>query len=173
MRSTPLTTKRLALWRWLKELNIPDVDLLQSLYSGAYYTADLAYGQSTEVTLSRGQKQGDKSSPLLFCLVFNALLLALKARGVGDRTITGLRAPARGFEDDLALVTRSEADMTCLLQVVARFCEWSGMRVNITKSVATAFDFSRRVAISRLKAFDTKASLSLVSRPMRPSRIWE
>ena len=33
-----------ALWRWLKELNIPDVDLLQSLYSGAYYTADLPYG---------------------------------------------------------------------------------------------------------------------------------
>ena len=32
--------------------------------------------------------------------------------------------------------------MTCLLQVVARFCEWSGMRVNITKSVATAFDFA-------------------------------
>ena len=68
-----------ALWRWLKELNIPDVDLLQSLYSGAYYTADLPYGRSAEVTLSRGQKQGDKSSPLLFGLVFNALLLALKA----------------------------------------------------------------------------------------------
>jgi hypothetical protein len=33
-----------ALWRWLKELNIPDVDLLQSLYSGAYYMADLPYG---------------------------------------------------------------------------------------------------------------------------------
>ena len=131
-----------ALWRWLKELNIPDVDLLQSLYSGAYYTADLPYGRSAEVTLSRGQKQGDKSSPLLFGLVFNALLLALKATGVGHRTITGLRAPARGFADDLALVARSEADMTCLLQVVARFCEWSGMRVNITKSVATAFDFA-------------------------------
>jgi hypothetical protein len=107
-----------ALWRWLKELNIPDVDLLQSLYSGAYHTADLPYGRSAEVILSRGQKQGDKSSPLLFGLVFNALLLALKATGVGHRTITGLRAPARGFADDLALVTKSEADMVRLLQVV-------------------------------------------------------
>ncbi len=44
-----------------------------------------------------GQKQGDKSSPLLFGLVFNALLLAQKATGVGHSTITGLRAPARGF----------------------------------------------------------------------------
>ena len=34
-----------ALWRWLKELNITDVDLLQSLYSGAYYMADLPYAR--------------------------------------------------------------------------------------------------------------------------------
>jgi hypothetical protein len=68
-----------ALWRWLKELSVPDIDLLQSLYSGVYYQADLPYGRSAEVLLTRGQKQGDKSSPLLFELVFNALLLVLKA----------------------------------------------------------------------------------------------
>ena len=33
-----------ALWRWLKELNVPDIDLLQGLYSAAYYTAELSYG---------------------------------------------------------------------------------------------------------------------------------
>ncbi len=92
--------------------------------------------------MSRGQKQGDKSSPLLSGLVFNTLLLALKATGVGHRTITGLRATARGFADDLALVTKSEADMACLLQVVSRFCRWSGMRINDPKSVATGFDFA-------------------------------
>ncbi len=31
-----------ALWMWLKELNVHDVDLLQSLYYEAYYTADLS-----------------------------------------------------------------------------------------------------------------------------------
>ncbi len=51
-----------ALWLWLKEMNIPDVKLLQTrgLYSGAYYTADLPYGRSAEMTLSRGQKQWGK-----------------------------------------------------------------------------------------------------------------
>jgi hypothetical protein len=58
------------------------------------------------------------SSPVLFGLVFNALL-ALKATGVGHRTISGLRAPARGFADDLALVARWAADMSRLVQVVA------------------------------------------------------
>ena len=55
-----------ALWRWLKELNVPDIDLLQSLYSGAYFQADLPYGRSAQVGLSLGKKQGDKSSP--YCL---------------------------------------------------------------------------------------------------------
>jgi hypothetical protein len=32
------------LWRWLREVNIPDVDVLQSLYLEAHYAADLPYG---------------------------------------------------------------------------------------------------------------------------------
>jgi hypothetical protein len=99
------------------------------------------------VVLSRGQKQGDKSSPLLFGLIFNALLLALKATGVGHRTISGLRASARGFADDLVLVAYSAADMSRLLQVVADFCAWSGMRIKLEKSVATGFDFKSGVAL--------------------------
>ncbi len=97
-------------------------------------------------SLSRGQKQGDKSSPLLFSLIFNALLLALKATGVGHRTI-GLRAPASGFADDLVLVTRSAADMSRLLQVVADFCTWSRMRIKREKSVDTGFDFKTGTAL--------------------------
>jgi hypothetical protein len=100
------------------------------------------------VVLSRGQKQGDKSSPLLFGLFFNALLLALTATGVGHRTISGLQAPARGFADDLVLTTRSETDMSRLLQVVADFCAWSSMRIKREKSVATGFDFKKGVALS-------------------------
>jgi hypothetical protein len=48
------------------KLNVPDIDLLQSLHSGAYYEAELPYGRSAEVVLLRGYKQGDKSPPLLF-----------------------------------------------------------------------------------------------------------
>ena len=78
------------LGRWLRELNVPDVDLLQALYKEAHYVADLPYGRSARVYLTRGSKQGDKLSPLLFSLLFNALLQALKACGVGFRVVTGL-----------------------------------------------------------------------------------
>jgi len=62
-------------WWWLEELNVPDVDLLLLHYAGAYYEADLPYGLSSPIFLLRGNKQGDKPSPVLFGLIFNALLL--------------------------------------------------------------------------------------------------
>ena len=130
-----------ALWAWLRHINVPDVDLLQSIYEGAHYVADLPYGRSASVLLTRGAKQGDKLSPLLFSLVFNSLLLALKKAGVGHRTVQGLRPSSRGFADDLAILTGSPAAMNRALQVVADFCRWSGLGVNLSKSVITAWDY--------------------------------
>ena len=122
-----------ALWLWLQELNVPDVDLLRSLYDHAHYTADLPYGKSASIPLSRGTKQGDKLSPLLFDLIFNCLLLALRATGIAHRLMTGLRTPARGFTDDLVLCTESAADMNRLMKIVSDFCKWSGMLVKLAK----------------------------------------
>ena len=133
-----------AVWRWLTELNIPDVDLIRSLYEGAHYEADLPYGRSAPVYLSRGTKQGDILSPLLFGLIFNAVLIGLRQSGVGHRTIGGVQSTNRGFADDLVLSTATPAGMQKLLQVVADFCNWSGMRVKLQKSVITAFDFGSR-----------------------------
>ncbi len=46
------------------------------------------------------------------------------------------------------LCTESEEAMGRLLGVVADFCRWSGMRVKLEKSVATAFDFLRKQELS-------------------------
>lgn len=133
-----------AVWRWLKFLHVPDTDLLRSLYDGAHYSGDLPYGSTASVFLLRGTKQGDKLSPLLFGLIFNVLLLALKASGVGGITCTGLRTPARGFADDLALTTESEGGMSRLLTVVDEFCNWSGMRIKSSKSFISAYNFKTK-----------------------------
>ena len=69
--------------RWLvRELNIPDtgIDLLQTIYERAHYEADLSYGRSAAIYLTRGTNQGDKLSPLPFGIIFNVLLLALNRR---------------------------------------------------------------------------------------------
>ncbi len=139
---------REALWRWLQEMNVPDVDLLRSLYDHAHYVADLPYGKTASISMTRGTKQGDKLSPLLFDLVFNCLLLALIATGITSRLMTGLRSPARGFADDLVLCTESAVDMNCLMTVVSNFGLWSGMRVKLAKSVASVFDFAQKEELS-------------------------
>ncbi len=62
--------------------------------------------------------------------------------------MTGLRSPARGFADDLVLCTQSSADMNCLMTVVSNFGHWSGVRVKLAKSVASAFDFAQNEELS-------------------------
>ncbi len=49
-----------ALWRWLKELNVPDIDLLQNLLWGIL-PSRFAYGRSAQVVLS--QQTGRQIAP--------------------------------------------------------------------------------------------------------------
>ena len=130
-----------ALWKWLRVLGVPDVDMLEEIYSNSFYQADTLHGTSAKIFLTRGTKQGDGLSPLLFSLLFNLLLLGLDATGVGHKSNTGLSTPARAFADDVALTTSTVKDMTKLLAVVDQFCAWSGMRLNTPKSEISAWDF--------------------------------
>jgi hypothetical protein len=101
--------------------------------------------------------------PLLFGLIFNALLLALWATGVGCRTVSGLRSPAHGFADDLVLITRSCGDMSRLLEAVAGFCAWSWMRITREKSVITGFDYKERASLSTESILYVGAPLTCLS----------
>ena len=130
-----------ALWRWLREIGVPDVDMLEELYSDSYYQADTVYGTSAKVFLTRGTKQGDGLSPLLFSLIFNYLLHVLDAKRLGHKSTSGTRTPGRAFADDITLVTNSNKSMVELLDAVDVFCKWSGMRVNVSKSEISAWDF--------------------------------
>ena len=130
-----------ALWQWLRTLGVPDVDLLEDLYADSYYKADTSHGTTANIFLTRGTKQGDGLSPLLFDLIFNYLLHALHQPGIGHQSATGLQTPCRAFADDITLTT-SDVDATrLLLGIVETFCKWSGMRLNVPKCEITAYDF--------------------------------
>ncbi len=141
---------------------MPHVDLLLSLYAHAHYTADLPYGKTALISLTRGTKQDDYLSPLLFYLVFKCLLLAQRATGIASRLMTGLRSPARGIADDFLLCTQSAADMNCLMAVVSNFGRWSCMLVKLAKSVASAFDIAQKEELSMGKIlYEGAPSLNL------------
>ena len=71
-------------------------------------------------------------------------LIGLRQSGVGVRTVSGLMPNSRGFADDLAIMAGSAAGMQKLMQVVSSFCNWTGMKVKMTKSVITAYDYKTR-----------------------------
>ncbi len=86
-----------------------------------------------------GPKTGRQIVPPIVWAHLQCLTPGLQATGVGRRTVSGLLSPARGFADDLVLITRSCGDMSRLLEAVAGFCAWSGMRIKREKSVITGF----------------------------------
>jgi len=131
----------MALWRWLEEINIPDIDLLRDIYLGSFYQADTDFGLSAKVTLTRGGKQGDRLTPILFLLFFNGLLYSLDHLNIGPRSSTGSRVPSKGFADDLAILTTSKAEALKGLEAVEKFGQWSGMRMNVNKTRSSAKNF--------------------------------
>jgi hypothetical protein len=131
-----------ALWSWLTALKVPDVPLLRQVYKGSFFQADTPYGLTAPIFLTRGTKQGDGLSPLLFIMIFNALLNSLRGSGMGYVNAIGQRTAQRAFADDLTLTTSTVAEMNACLQLLAQFCRWTGAQPNHKKSEITAYDFA-------------------------------
>ena len=128
-----------ALWQVMRKLHIPDVDLLESIYQ--HTTVRMAPNGAEEATIifQTGVAQGSVLSPLLFILFVNVLARMLTAVGRQQgveheiRNIPGFNNLF--FCDDLSMVTSTERGMQQLLGVLEEFESWSGIRLNLKKTV--------------------------------------
>lgn len=88
------------------------------------------------IRFSRGVKQGDPLSPILFNLVVDELITEANLRRPGG-TITGhRRVSAIDFADDLVLLEDRDIDMAISLDFASRFYTARGMALNLKKCVA-------------------------------------
>ena len=89
-------------------------------------------------------------SPLLFDLFINALLRPL---GISHEVKTLPEWNHQAFADNLSLYVGGEQDARLLLDLVAKFQEWSGLTISIKKTIVTGAlngqDAARRDGLAR------------------------
>lgn len=132
----------------LMGIDLTFLQLVMACVSSASVSA-LVEGSPTQVVkLSKGLRQGDPLSPLLFVMVIE-YLSKLVTRAVKDRkvelyTIGGAQIESHlAFADDITFFCRASIkSLTSLREVLAEFEEFSGLRINPRKS---SIIFSKRV----------------------------
>jgi hypothetical protein len=122
---------RALLWTVLKSLGVQDwyLDTLRAMYSDVRLRVRLGGQQGDTLPSTRGVKQGDPLSPLLFGLFIDRFksFLAARAPTLGVR-VTGRHLRAILYADDIVLLTERTQDLQALLDVLEEFRTASGMR---------------------------------------------
>jgi hypothetical protein len=134
--------RRDLLMRCLFDIGVRD-NMLQAIVS-MYWNAPMitkavcSVGQPFDST--RGVKQGDPLSPLLFGIFFDRIERWLEERcGECGVQLSGRLLRLLLYADDLALLASSPAELQQLLDALSAFCSHYDMEVNVAKTEVVVF----------------------------------
>ncbi len=126
------------LWAVLKRMGFPDAFILtiQRLYERAVSLVFVNGRASPTYRITRGVRQGDPVSCLLFDLAIEPLAIALRAAPLRGFTIPGARARILTalFADDTAVYLSANDSYGTLTAVLRRWCAASRARFNVDKT---------------------------------------
>jgi len=134
------------LWRCLQKIGIHGeiLDILQQMYNNVRLQVKVDNCYGTEFGSHMGVKQGDPLSPLLFGLYIDRFAQFLESRCpdgdvmCGDKMIQVIL-----YADDLVMLTHDPKKLQTYLDILDKFCDATGMTVNVTKSEVMTF-FKKR-----------------------------
>ena len=114
------------------------IQIVEDLYKDASTTFTTAKGSTKKILITRGVKQGDPWSPLLFNIAMDALLAEIAKQNNGYKFGPSPldRIESLAYADDNALLTGSPEEMNVNLAIVQKFYKVTGMRLNVKKSAA-------------------------------------
>lgn len=134
---------------------------LEQAYTG-FNTRITCGGQVTgEIPISRGVRQGDPMSPVLFNLVMDELLCLFNEHNIGLR-LGEHRVPALAYADDLVLLAETPYEAQKLLRLCQCFLAKRGMSINSAKCTSlTAFrvPHKKKLAIQSTSKYVIDGSL--------------
>ncbi len=138
--------RRDLLMRCLREIGLHGsmLETIVSMYWDAPMATKLGGQVGQPFASTRGVKQGDPLSPLLFGIFFDRIekWFEQHARSCGVE-LAGQLVRMLLYADDLALVAQSAAHLQLMLKALQSFCAEYDMEVNVQKSEIVVFGRSR------------------------------
>jgi hypothetical protein len=121
---------------------LESIYVVQGLYTNASTRVHTPCGATPNINIDRGTLQGDTLSPLLFNIFIEPLLRWLQVGGRGY-TYGCLKdcddsAGGKGYADDIAAFAHHARDARIQAAKISRYSDWSDLKVNVTKSAASA-----------------------------------
>lgn len=120
----------------LMRLGVPTqiIKVVEDLYHGATTTFTAGNGETRQIKINQGVKQGDPLSLILFNMCLDPLFCSLerdgKGWGSGETTLMAL-----GYADDTAVLSDSRAGLKKQqLVLVKTYCDQVDLRLNVNKS---------------------------------------
>ena len=120
----------------LARLGVPSqfIRVVEDLYEGATTTFATANGETRQISINQGVKQGDPLSPILFNVCLDPMFCSLERDGKGWES-NGTNITALGYADDTAVLSDSRAGLEKNLALVKAFCDQVGLRLNVKSYV--------------------------------------
>ena len=114
------------------------VQYVENLYRAGTTIIESGTSKKT-ISPTRGVRQGDPLSPLMFNLVIDDVLSALEVEGCGYKLSESSHVCAMGFADDLFLVAETKLALQHLLDKATPLFRDRGLEINGEKSFTISF----------------------------------
>lgn len=119
------------------------VDVIQNIYTGSNTRIQMREGNSSQIDLKCGVKQGCPLSPLIFNMALDTLIRDLENHPEYGYKIDSFSYTVQAYADDVLLISKSEEDMNKLIERVSKFTQISGMKLAPEKCTAYVYGMSR------------------------------
>jgi len=150
-------------------MNEKDVQAIEPYYEHMHVQViHASVEKSAKIPLLRGLRQGCPLSTILGRVVVNAMLrwLDFKRGGLsqGDVVTTTLC-----LANDFTLMTTNVQDMNVLLASVNSYCKWAGVKINLSKTEVTGYDYKRQcpLDLSSLELGNGKPKIAMPWDPFK------
>lgn len=127
----------------LAQFGMPEtfLSLVRELYEGCSTTVRAAEGETAEISIRSGVKQGCPLSPIIFNLAMEPLLRCI-ANGPGGFNLYDRKVSVLAYADDLVLIAETPEELQNMLATASTAADWMGLTFNATKCASLHVDGS-------------------------------